>query len=76
MHELGDKQFHRLLVHYERSILSYSLDILARVATRQSQPSTLDASMELVAGQDSNVMFFRLAEIGQRILRMRECNHT
>ena len=31
---------------------------------RQSQPLTRDASMELVAGQDSNVMFFRLAEIG------------
>jgi len=70
VHELGEKQFHRLLVHHENSILSYSLDILARVALRQSQPSTLDASMERVAGQDSNVMFFRLAEIGQRILVM------
>jgi RHO1 GDP-GTP exchange protein 1/2 len=70
VHELGEKQFHRLLVHCERSILSYSLDILARVARGDSQPSTLDASMERVAGHDSNVIFFRLAEIGQRILRM------
>ena len=32
--------------------------------------------MELVAGQDSNVMFFRLAEIGQRMLRMCDRDHT
>jgi len=63
-------------VHHENSILSYSLDILARVALQQSLPSTLDASMERVAGQDSNVMFFRLAEIGQRILGMCVCNHV
>ena len=43
---------------------------------RQSEPSTLDASMERVAGQDSNVMFFRLAEIGQRILGMCARNHS
>ncbi|KAF8627002.1 hypothetical protein AX15_004586 [Amanita polypyramis BW_CC] len=70
VHELGEKQFHRLVVHYEHSILSYSLDIIARVVTKQAKPSTLDASMERIAGQDSNVLFFRLAEMGQRILIM------
>ncbi|KAK2460341.1 hypothetical protein APHAL10511_007730 [Amanita phalloides] len=70
VHDLGGKQFRRLLVHYERAILSYSLDILARVTMQQAQPSILDASMERVAGKDSNVLFFRLAEVGQRMLVM------
>ncbi|KIL67598.1 hypothetical protein M378DRAFT_9368 [Amanita muscaria Koide BX008] len=70
VHELGDKQFHRLIVQHEHTILSYSLDVLARVATGQAQPSSLDATMERVAGSDSNVIFFRAAEMGQRLLVM------
>ncbi|PFH52993.1 hypothetical protein AMATHDRAFT_45896 [Amanita thiersii Skay4041] len=65
---LGDKTFNRLLVHHEYLVSSYSLDILARVALEQAQMKTLDASMERVAGHDSNVLFFRVAEIKQRVL--------
>jgi hypothetical protein len=68
VHELGGKQFHRLVVHHDHTILSYSLDVLGRVVTGQAQASTLDATMERVAGKDSNVLFVRVAEIGQRLL--------
>jgi hypothetical protein len=68
VHELGGKQFRRLVVHHDHTILSYSLDVLARVVTGQAQASTLDATMERVAGNDSNVLFMRVAEIGQRLL--------
>ncbi|KAJ8508807.1 hypothetical protein ONZ45_g8965 [Pleurotus djamor] len=73
LQSLGQKTFNKLLVHHEASIYSYSLDLLARVAQGQASPQALDASMERVAGSDSNagtgnVLFFRTAKIGNRML--------
>ncbi|KAF8638287.1 hypothetical protein AX17_002307 [Amanita inopinata Kibby_2008] len=68
IHTQGHKHFQRLIVHHEHSMFSYSLDILARVALLQAQLISLDASMEHIAGQDSSVLFFRVAEVAQRML--------
>jgi hypothetical protein len=65
---LGKKTFNKFVVHVETALLSYSLDILARVALGQAQPKTLSASLERIVGQDTAVLFFRHAYIGQRVL--------
>lgn len=63
------QDFNKLVVQHEASLLAYSLDILARVAQGQTQPQTLDASMEKLAGQDGNVLFARSGRVGNRTLR-------
>lgn len=64
---LGNKVFNKFIIHVDSSLVSYSLDLLARVSLGQAQSKTLDASSEKITGQDS-VLFFRHAQIGQRIL--------
>jgi hypothetical protein len=61
--------FNKFIVQHEASLLSYSLDLLARVAQGQAPPQTLDASMEKLAGQDGSVLFARSGRVGNRTLR-------
>lgn len=66
---LGQHTFNKFLIHYETSLVSYSLDILARLASGQAQAKSLDASLERIAGHDSSsVLFFRYANFGNRAL--------
>ncbi len=70
---LGEKNFNKFLVHYDTSLVSYSLDILARVALGDAPRRALDASLEHIAGSDSsagtgNVLFFKHAKVRQRML--------
>ncbi|KAK0223358.1 hypothetical protein IW262DRAFT_820050 [Armillaria fumosa] len=62
------KTFNRLLVHHDSVLTSYSLDLVARVALGQAQQKTLEASLEKIAGHDTNVLFFRQVLIGSRVL--------
>jgi hypothetical protein len=48
------------------------LDILARVILGQENPSVLGNSCEKIAGDESNVLFFKYARIEEKELR--ECN--
>ncbi|KAJ7593119.1 hypothetical protein C8J56DRAFT_930435 [Mycena floridula] len=64
----GTKVFNKFLISFEGSLLSYSLDLLARVSMDQADAKSLTSSMEKVAGQNSNILFFRHARIGQRLL--------
>lgn len=61
--------FNKFIIHFESSLLAYSLDLMARVAQQQSPPKSLDASLEKIGGQDGNVLFFRAGRIGNRTLR-------
>lgn len=65
---MGDKIFNKFVIHYHSSLVCYSLDIFARVALGQAQPKTLDASFEKITSSDVNVLFFRQAKIGSRLL--------
>lgn len=65
---VGNRIFDKLIVHAGTSLVSYSLDVLARVGTGQAQARMLDASMEKVVAHDSNILLFRYAQIGQRAL--------
>lgn len=70
---LDGKDFNKLLVHYDTSLVSYSLDLLARFALGEASKQALDASLERIAGGDSgagtgNVLFFKHAQVGHRML--------
>ncbi|KAI5122312.1 hypothetical protein M0805_002388 [Coniferiporia weirii] len=43
----------KVLIHTDNILLSYSMDLIARVSQGSSPPEALDASMEKVSGQDS-----------------------
>jgi RHO1 GDP-GTP exchange protein 1/2 len=55
----GRKTFNRLVVHVDSSIVTYSLDILARLALDKSQLQSLDASIERIGGNDVNIVLCR-----------------
>ncbi|KIM39836.1 hypothetical protein M413DRAFT_446755 [Hebeloma cylindrosporum] len=65
---LGDKVFNRFVIHSDSSLVSYSLDILSRLALGQSQTETLDASIERISGNDVNVAFCKHVHLGGRSL--------
>ncbi|TFK40376.1 hypothetical protein BDQ12DRAFT_680852 [Crucibulum laeve] len=65
---LGDKVFNKFIVHSESALVSYSLDIIARMALGQAQPHALDASMERIGGRDSNIVFCKHVQLDKRAL--------
>lgn len=65
---IGSKKFAKLVIHSETSLVSYSLDALARVVLGEAQPSTLAATLEKIPGQDGYVVFFKHVHVGDRAL--------
>ena len=65
---LGRKTFNRLVVHVDSSIMTYSLDILARLALDKSQVQSLDASIERIGGNDVNIVLCRHIYFKKRML--------
>ncbi|KAF5377347.1 hypothetical protein D9757_007993 [Collybiopsis confluens] len=63
---LGSKTFNKFLIHSNGSLLSYSLEVLARVAQGQADPKAFAASMEKVVSGE--VIFFKHLHVGQRVL--------
>jgi hypothetical protein len=57
-------------VHHESYLLAYSLDLLDRVALYQAPTSSLDASMEKIAGRDGTVLFCCAGRIRMRTISM------
>lgn len=62
------QDFNKFIVHHESYLLAYSLDLLARVAMYQAPASSLDASMEKIAGGDGTVLFCSAGRIKQRMI--------
>ncbi|OAX43158.1 hypothetical protein K503DRAFT_732249 [Rhizopogon vinicolor AM-OR11-026] len=62
------QEFNRFIIHHESYLLAYSLDILARVALYQAPPSSLDASLEKIAGGDGTVLFCCAGRIKMRTI--------
>lgn len=58
----------KFIVHHENYLLAYSLDILARVAMYQAPASSLDASLEKIAGGDGTVLFCSAGRTKQRTI--------
>jgi RHO1 GDP-GTP exchange protein 1/2 len=66
---MGGKVYNKFIIHWESSIWSYSLDILARVVLGQAEPTMLSASGEKIVGSESNVVFAKQVYVGDRALR-------
>lgn len=64
----GDKVFNRFIVYSESIIVSYSLELLARLALSQTTPEALDASMEKMYGSESNIVFCKCLQMGGKAL--------
>ena len=64
------QSFNKFLVHFDNTLLSYSLDLMARVARGEAPGASLSASKEEVAGPggDGNVLFFRVGIVGGRTI--------
>lgn len=54
------QKHNKILIHIEESLLSFSLDMIARASQNNTTPKALDASMEKVSGQDK----VTLAKVG------------
>lgn len=65
---LGRKTFNRLVIHVDSSVMTYSLDILARLALDKSHAHSLDASLERVGGNDVNIVLCRHVHLDKRAL--------
>ena len=63
------KTFNRLVIHMDLplavTVMTYSLDILARLALDKSQLHSLDASIERVGGNDAHSIVTVLRQIGR-----------
>ncbi|KAF8968138.1 hypothetical protein BDZ97DRAFT_1916355 [Flammula alnicola] len=66
--KIGDKVFNRLIVHADSSLVTYSLDILARFALGQSDKQTLGASLERIGGNDVNIVLCKHVHLSGRAL--------
>ncbi|KAJ8579756.1 hypothetical protein M405DRAFT_109149 [Rhizopogon salebrosus TDB-379] len=62
------QELNRFIVHHESYLVAYSLDLLARVALFQAPTSSLDASMEKIAGGDGTVLFCCAGSIKMRTI--------
>ncbi|KIJ14322.1 hypothetical protein PAXINDRAFT_163479 [Paxillus involutus ATCC 200175] len=62
------QEFNKIIIHHDNFLLSYSLEVLARVAQYQSPASGLDASLEKIAGQDGSVVCCQAGRIGERTI--------
>ena len=62
------QDFNKIIIHHDTFLLSYSLEVLARVSQYQSPPSSLDASLETIAGQSGNVLCCQAGQMGDRTI--------
>ncbi|KAG8213014.1 hypothetical protein J3R82DRAFT_11404 [Butyriboletus roseoflavus] len=62
------QDFNKIIFHHDTYLLCYSLEVLARVFQYQSPPSSLDASLETVAGQAGNVLCCQAGQMGDRTI--------
>lgn len=65
---LSTKVFNKFIVLHENTLISYSLDLLARVALGEADSKMLHSSMERIAKEDGSVLFAKLAVVSQRML--------
>ena len=55
----------KVLIHADNALLSFSMDLLARVSQGNSPPAALEASMEKISGSD-NVTISRAGVVKDR----------
>ena len=62
------QQYNKLVVHSDQGLMTYSLDLLARVWHQDSSGHMLEASMERITPREENILFFRTGFIAERMI--------
>ncbi|KAF8547962.1 hypothetical protein OG21DRAFT_1423939 [Imleria badia] len=62
------QDFNKIIIHHDNYLLSYSLEVFARVAQYQAPASSLDASLETIAGQAGSVLCCQAGQMGDRTI--------
>ena len=60
------QDFNKIIIHDGSDLVSYSLEVLARVAQYQAPASSLDASLETIA---EDVLCCQAGQMGDRTIR-------
>ncbi|TFK28142.1 hypothetical protein FA15DRAFT_665628 [Coprinopsis marcescibilis] len=58
----------KFIIHFESTVLGYSLDLVAMIAYGQGNPQLLEASRERITPSDQSVMFVRHISMQDRVL--------
>ena len=61
--------FNKVIIHHNNEIISYSLDMIARISLRASSKSNLESTYEKVSGNEGNVLFCKPGVAGKRTMR-------
>jgi hypothetical protein len=67
MYTLPD--FNKVIIHHNNEIVSYSLDMIARLSLGSSSQSSLESTREKVSGNEGNVLFCKPGVVGKRTIR-------
>ncbi|KZT73684.1 hypothetical protein DAEQUDRAFT_808316 [Daedalea quercina L-15889] len=59
-------EFNKLLILSDHYLYAYSMDLVARAASGQATTEHLEATRQVIAGNDGSVLFFRAGKIGSR----------
>jgi len=61
--------FKKVIIHHNNEIISYSLDVVARLSLRRSSRSSLESTCEKVSKNEGNVLFCKPGVVGKRTMR-------
>ncbi|KAF9648739.1 hypothetical protein BDM02DRAFT_3155589 [Thelephora ganbajun] len=60
--------FNKVIIHHNHEIISYSLDMFARLSLGNSSRSSLESTYEKVSGNEGNVLFCKPGVTGKRTM--------
>lgn len=62
------QDFNKVIIHHNNEIISYSLDVIARLSLGASSKLTLESTYEKVSGNEGNVLFCKPGVVGKRTM--------
>lgn len=60
--------FNKVIIHHNHEIISYSLDMIARLSLGRTSQSNLESTYEKVSGNEENVIFCKPGVVGNRTI--------
>ena len=61
-------EFNKVIIHHNHEIISYSLDMFARLSLGQTSQSGVESTYERVSGSERNVLFCKPGVVGNRTM--------
>lgn len=62
-------EFNKVIIHHNHEIVSYSLDMIARLSIGKTSQSNVESTYEKVSGNERNVLFCKPGVVGNRTMR-------